>query len=90
MGGTTHGVYAISVASCQLNFILCVCQNLLRISNEFANAFRRELIAVTVAAAAAAPTAVVVASVVVVPLVTCVLVVVVGLALQKVHIKFSY
>lgn len=89
MGGTTHGVYAISVASCQLNFILYVWQNLLRISNEFANAFRRELIAVTVAAAAA-PTAVVVASVVVVPLVTCVLVVVVGLALQKVHIKFSY
>lgn len=88
MGGTTHGVYAISVASCQLNFILCVWQNLLRISNEFANAFRRELIAVTVAAAA--PTAVVVASVVVVPLLTCVLVVVVGLALQKVHIKFSY
>lgn len=67
---------------------MCVWQNLLRISNEFANAFRRELIAVTVAAAA--PTAVVVASVVVVPLVTCVLVVVVGLALQKVHIKFSY
>lgn len=67
---------------------MCVWQNLLRISNEFANAFRRELIAVTVAAAA--PTALVVASVVVVPLVTCVLVVVVGLVLQKVHIKFSF